>query len=195
MLTRKKDIEQVHMCLAFPGVEQDNDALYPISVMNNLFGGGMSSRLFKEIREKRGLVYTVYSFSNSHTQSGLFGIYAGTTNKELKELMPVICEEINKICREKVSEQELNRAKTQLKASMLMALESSSSTAEVLARQMLLFDRIIPIEEMVERIEKVSVDDVQNIARKIFSSNPTYTLVGDIEGYPPYDEIKQMIKL
>ena len=160
-----------------------------------IFGGGMSSRLFKEIREKRGLVYTVYSFSNSHTQSGLFGIYAGTTNKELKELMPVICEEINKICREKVSEQELNRAKTQLKASMLMALESSSSTAEVLARQMLLFDRIIPIEEMVERIEKVSVDDVQNIARKIFSSNPTYTLVGDIEGYPLYDEIKQMIKL
>ena len=155
----------------------------------------VTGRLFKEIREKRGLVYTVYSFSNSHTQSGLFGIYAGTTNKELKELMPVICEEINKICREKVSEQELNRAKTQLKASMLMALESSSSTAEVLARQMLLFDRIIPIEEMVERIEKVSVDDVQNIARKIFSSNPTYTLVGDIEGYPPYDEIKQMIKL
>ena len=185
----KREIEQAHVVLAFEGIK------YPCMVFSTIFGGGMSSRLFKEIREKRGLVYTVYSFSNSHTQSGLFGIYAGTTNKELKELMPVICEEINKICREKVSEQELNRAKTQLKASMLMALESSSSTAEVLARQMLLFDRIIPIEEMVERIEKVSVDDVQNIARKIFSSNPTYTLVGDIEGHPPYDEIKQMIKL
>ena len=190
-----KDIEQTHLVLGFKGASYMDEDYYNYSVLSTIFGGGMSSRLFKEIREKRGLVYTVYSFSNSHTQSGLFGIYAGTTNKELKELMPVICEEINKICREKVSEQELNRAKTQLKASMLMALESSSSTAEVLARQMLLFDRIIPIEEMVERIEKVSVDDVQNIARKIFSSNPTYTLVGDIEGYPPYDEIKQMIKL
>ena len=191
----KREIEQAHVVLAFKGIKYECENYYPCMVFSTIFGGGMSSRLFKEIREKRGLVYTVYSFSNSHTQSGLFGIYAGTTNKELKELMPVICEEINKICREKVSEQELNRAKTQLKASMLMALESSSSTAEVLARQMLLFNRIIPIEEMVERIEKVSVDDVQNIARKIFSSNPTYTLVGDIEGYPPYDEIKQMIKL
>lgn len=191
----KREIEQAHVVLAFEGIKYECENYYPCMVFSTIFGGGMSSRLFKEIREKRGLVYTVYSFSNSHTQSGLFGIYAGTTNKELKELMPVICEEINKICREKVSEQELNRAKTQLKASMLMALESSSSTAEVLARQMLLFNRIIPIEEMVERIEKVSVDDVQNIARKIFSSNPTYTLVGDIEGYPPYDEIKQMIKL
>ena len=191
----KREIEQAHVVLAFEGIKYECENYYPCMVFSTIFGGGMSSRLFKEIREKRGLVYTVYSFSNSHTQSGLFGIYAGTTNKELKELMPVICEEINKICREKVSEQELNRAKTQLKASMLMALESSSSTAEVLARQMLLFDRIIPIEEMVERIEKVSVDDVQNIARKIFSSNPTDTLVGDSEGSPPSDEIKHRSKL
>ena len=191
----KREIEQAHVVLAFEGIKYECENYYPCMVFSTIFGGGMSSRLFKEIREKRGLVYTVYSFSNSHTQSGLFGIYAGTTNKELKELMPVICEEINKICREKVSEQELNRAKTQLKASMLMALESSSSTAEVLARLMLLFNRMIPIEVMVERFDKVCVDDVQNIARKIFSSNPTYTLVGDIEGYPPYDEIKEMIKL
>ena len=170
----KREIEQAHVVLAFEGIKYECENYYPCMVFSTIFGGGMSSRLFKEIREKRGLVYTVYSFSNSHTQSGLFGIYAGTTNKELKELMPVICEEINKICREKVSEQELNRAKTQLKASMLMALESSSSTAEVLARQMLLFNRIIPIEEMVERIEKVSVDDVQNIARKISQQPDLY---------------------
>lgn len=190
----KREIEQAHVVLAFEGIKYECENYYPCMVFSTIFGGGMSSRLFKEIREKRGLVYTVYSFSNSHTLSGLFGIYAGTTNKELKELMPVICEEINKICREKVTEQELNRAKIQLKASMLMALESSSSTAEVLSRQMLLFNRIIPTEEMVERIEKVSLDDVQKIARRIFSSNPTYTLVGDIDGYPPYDEIKKMIK-
>ncbi len=107
--------------------------------------------------------------------------------------MPVICEEIRKIRDFKVTEKELKRAKTQLKASMLMALESSSSTAEVLARQLLLFNRIIPVEEMVERVEKVTIDDVQNAARQIFSSNPTYTLVGDIDGHPEYDEIKHLI--
>lgn len=189
----KRDIEQVHAVLAFEGVKYDCDSYYPCMVFSTIFGGGMSSRLFQEIREKRGLVYTVYSFANSHTQTGLFGIYAGTTNKELKELMPVICEEIRKIRDFKVTEKELKRAKTQLKASMLMALESSSSTAEVLARQLLLFNRIIPVEEMVERVEKVTIDDVQNAARQIFSSNPTYTLVGDIDGHPEYDEIKHLI--
>ena len=191
----KRDIEQAHVILGFKGFDYASDKYYPGMLFSTMFGGGMSSRLFQEIREKRGLVYSVYSFTNSHTHSGLFGIYAGTTPDELRELMPVVVDEINKARNEKVAAKELQRSKTQLKASLLMSLESSSSTSEVLARQMLLFDRIIPIEEMVERIEKVSVDDVQNIARKIFSSNPTYTLVGDIEGYPPYDEIKQMIKL
>lgn len=100
------------------------------------------------------MVYTVYSFTASHTEDGLFGIYAGTGAKDLKNLLPVVVDEIRKVCNDKVTEKELVRAKTQLKASMLMSLESSSATAEVLARQMLIFDRIIPIDEMVERIEK-----------------------------------------
>lgn len=191
----KRDIEQVHMVLGFEGTKYECESYYPCMVFSTILGGGMSSRLFTEVREKRGLVYTVYSFVNSHTQTGLFGIYAGTTNKELKQVMPVICEEIRKIRSIEVQEKELNRAKTQLKASMLMALESSSSTAEVLARQMLLFNRVVPVEEMVERIEKVTVEDVQKVANQIFSTNPTYTLVGDIDGYPDYEEIKRLIKI
>ena len=190
----KRDIEQAHVVLAFEGVDYNSEDYYPCMIFSTIFGGGMSSRLFQEIREKRGLVYTVYSFANAHTQTGLFGIYAGTTNKELKELMPVICEEIRKVRDYPVTQNELDRAKIQLKASMLMAMESSSSTAEVFARQMLLFNRIIPTEEMVERIEKVTINDVQNIAKKIFSSNPTYTLIGDIDGHPDYEEIKKLIK-
>lgn len=191
----KRDIEQVHMVLGFEGTKYECETYYPCMVFSTIFGGGMSSRLFTEVREKRGLVYTVYSFANSHTQTGLYGIYAGTTNKELKELMPVICGEIRKIRATKVTEKELRRAKTQLKASMLMALESSSSTAEVLARQHLLFNRLIPVDEMIERVENVSVEDVQKIANQIFSSNPTYTLVGDIDGYPTYEEVKNLIKI
>ena len=191
----KRDIEQAHIVLGFQGFRYESEDYYPGIIFSTLFGGGMSSRLFQEIREKRGLVYTVYSFANSHTQNGLFGIYAGTGKEELKELMPVVAEEIRKVCNEKVSAKELERAKTQLKASMLMGLESSSSSAEVLARQMLLFDRVIPVEEMVSRVEKVSLEDIQNAAIKIFASKPSYTLLGSIGDYLPYDELEKQIRL
>lgn len=191
----KRDIEQAHIVLGFQGFRYESEDYYPGIIFSTLFGGGMSSRLFQEIREKRGLVYTVYSFANSHTQNGLFGIYAGTGKEELKELMPMVAEEIRKVCNEKVSAKELERAKTQLKASMLMGLESSSSSAEVLARQMLLFDRVIPVEEMVSRVEKVSLEDIQNAAIKIFASKPSYTLLGSIGDYLPYDELEKQIRL
>ena len=180
--------------LGFQGIKYQNEMYYPVSVFSTLFGGGMSSRLFQEIREKRGLVYTVYSFTNSHTQNGLFGIYAGTTADELNKLIPVVTDEIKKVVQEKVSEKELNRAKVQLKASMLMALESSSSTAEVMARQMLIHNRIIPTSEIIERLESVTTDDVQKAAQMLFSSNPTYTLVGDLKKYPSYDDLKNALK-
>lgn len=190
----KRDIEQAHIALGFQGFKYESEDYYPGIIFSTLFGGGMSSRLFQEIREKRGLVYSVYSFANSHTQNGLFGIYAGTGKEELEKLTPVIAEEIHKVCNEKVSEKELRRAKTQLKASMLMGLESSSSSAEVLARQMLLFNRIIPIEEMVSRVENVNLDDIQNIAQKIFSSKPSYTLLGSIDNYQSYENLEKEIK-
>ena len=190
----KRDIEQAHVILAFKGIEYKCDNYYPCTIFSTIFGGGMTSRLFKEIREKRGLVYTIYSFTNSHTQDGLFGIYAGTTKNELRELLSVVCEEIKKICNEKITEKELNRAKIQLKASMLMALESPSSTADVLAHQMLIFNRIISVDEMIQRIEAVTIEDVQAMAQQIFSSNPTFTLIGDIEGHQSYDELLAMLK-
>ena len=107
--------------------------------------------------------------------------------------MPVITDEIKKICNEKVSEKELSRAKVQLKASMLMGLESSSSSAEIMARQLLIFDRVIPVKEMVSRIENVTLEDIQNTARNIFASTPTYALVGDIKAHPTYDQICNML--
>lgn len=195
IFSEKRDIEQAHMVLGFQGVPYGSPNYYPTIVFSTLFGGGMSSRLFQEVREKRGLVYSVYSFSNSHTQNGLFGIYAGTTKEELKQLMPVVCEEIRKVRTDLVSEKELKRAKTQLKASMLMALESSSATVEVLARQMLIFNRIIPVEEMVAKIDAISREDIRRVANTLFASTPSYALVGDIDGYPAYDDIKKLIRV
>ena len=188
-----RDIEQAHILLGFKGFDYNSDNYYPATIFSTILGGGSTSRLFQEIREKRGLAYTTYSFNNAHTRSGLFGIYAGTTNNELKELMPVITDEIKKICNEKVSEKELSRAKVQLKASMLMGLESSSSSAEIMARQLLIFDRVIPVKEMVSRIENVTLEDIQNTARNIFASTPTYALVGDIKVHPTYDQICNML--
>lgn len=190
----KKPIEQAHFLLGFNGIEYYNPLYYPVSVFSTLFGGGMASRLFQEIREKRGLVYTVYSFMNSHRQSGVFGIYAGTSGEEIEKLVPVVADEIKKVIQEKVTQKELNRAKTQLKASMLMALESSSSSAEVIARHMLLYNRVIPTAETVERIENVTLDDIQSAAQKLFVSNPTYTLLGDLKAYPTYEQIQKLLR-
>ncbi len=191
----QRDIEQAHVLLGFNGIEYKNPMYYPVTVFSTIFGGSMSSRLFQEIREKRGLVYTVYSFTNSHTKSGLFGIYAGTSADELKTLMPVMTDEIKKITDEKVSDKELSRAKTQLKASMLMALESSSSTAEVMARQYLIHGRIIPTDEVVSRIDAVTKDDIQKAAQLLFSSDPTYALLGNLKKYPSYDEVQNLLQI
>lgn len=193
--TEGKDIEQAHLVLGFSGASYLNPDYYKYSVLSTIFGGGMSSRLFQEIREKRGLVYTISSFNQALQHAGIFGIYAGTTPNELQELVPVVATEIKKLMNERVTPVELNRAKVQIKASLLMSLESSSTTAEIIARQMMLFNRIIPAEETVAKIEAITADDLQKIAQEIFTSNPTYALLGNgKDTFPSYDKIKQLLK-
>jgi predicted Zn-dependent peptidase len=142
---------------------------------------------------KRVFVYSVYSFTAAHSGDGLFGIYAGTEAKELPVLMPVVIDEIKKICNEKVTSKEFDRAKMQLKASIKMGLESSSSTAEILARQNLIYNRSLSIKEIVEKIDNATVDDIQKIAQEIFSSDPTYTLLGAVDKHMEYDELQKAL--
>jgi len=191
---KTRDIEQAQVLIGFNGVDYHHELYYPIAIMSNILGGGMSSRLYQEIREKRGLVYTVYSFANSHTESGLFGVYAGLNQEEIKNYMPVVADEIKKIVNEQVSDKELNRVKVQFKANILMALESSSSTAEVIARHQLCHNRNIPMEEIVEKIEKVNKDDILKAAQFIFAGKPTYTLLGNLEKYPSYEDVEKMVR-
>ena len=190
----QRDIKQAHVLIGFEGVSYHDDDYYPAAVLSAILGGGSTSRLFQEIREKRGLVYTVYSFINAHRSSGLMGIYAGTTRKELQELIPVVTAEINKIRTAPVLPEELKRAKVQFKAIMLMGLESSSTTSEIYARQMLVFGRIIPTEEMTAKIDAITAEDITKIANRIFASKPVYTLVGDIDGHPDYDELRRLLE-
>jgi predicted Zn-dependent peptidase len=184
----ERDLDQAHVVLGFPGVAYRDPAYWPTALLSTLLGGGMSSRLFQEVREKRGLVYSIYSFAQPYQDGGLFGIYAGTGEKEVAELVPVVTEELRKV-RHEVEEDELRRAKAQLKASVLMALESTSSRCEQIARQLQVHGRIVSTEETVARIAAVTVPDIQQAASVLFRARPTLAAVGPLANLPSLADI------
>ena len=188
-IRESRDIEQVHLLMGFEGFSYKDDDFYAASVLSMLFGGGMSSRLFQEVREKRGLVYSVYSFITAYADAGVFGIYAGTGDKDVAELIPVVCDEIGKLD-QNVGAEELNRAKAQLKSSILMSLESTSSRAEQLARQLMIFGRPIPAAEAVAKIEAVDADTIKRVSARIFQGTPTIAALGPIGNVEAFDKIE-----
>lgn len=183
-----RDLEQVHFVLGFPGIGYHDQEFYAASVLSSLFGGGMSSRLFQEIRERRGLAYSIYSFLSYYSDCGLFSIYAGTGRDEMAELTDALCEEIRQIA-STLEEAEVSRARNQLKAAMLMALESTGVRCEQMAQQTLIFDRQIPVQEQIAKIEAVDIEAVAGIARKIFSGRPTVAAMGPLDKLADYDGI------
>ena len=172
-----RDLDQVHIVLGFPSVAYDDPDYNPTMLLSTLLGGGMSSRLFQEVREKRGLVYSIYSFAAPAMDGGLFGIYAGTGESEAAELVPVTLDELQKVQRD-VNEAELARARAQVKASLLMSLESTGSRCEQLARQMQVFGRVITTAETVAKINAVTIPDIQRAAARIFRATPTLAAMG-----------------
>ena len=175
-----RDLEQAHIVLGFAGVDYLDPDHYPISVFSTLFGGGMSSRLFQEVREKRGLVYSIYSFASSYHDGGLFGIYAGTGEREVVELMPLICDELVKVA-DTVGEDEVARARAQMRAGLLMSRESTSSRSEQLAQQLMVYGRPVGVEEIVGRIEAVDRAAVAGAARRLLASAPTLAALGPVD--------------
>lgn len=183
-----RDLDQAHIVLGFNAPGYGEADYYPTMLLSTLLGGGMSSRLFQEIREKRGLVYSIYSFTAPAEDGGLFGIYAGTGESEAAELIPVTLEELEKVQRQ-VSEAELSRARAQLKAGLLMSLESTGSRCEQLARQWQVFGRIIPVSETVGKINAVTVDDVLASSIKLFRQKPTLATIGPVAQVPKFSSI------
>jgi predicted Zn-dependent peptidase len=183
-----RDLDQAHIVLGFASPSYGEPDYYPAMLLSTLLGGGMSSRLFQEIREKRGLVYSIYSFTSPAKDGGLFGIYAGTGESEAAELMPVTLEELGKVQHE-VTAAELNRARAQLKAGLLMSLESTGSRCEQLARQWQIFGRVIPASETVAKIEAVTEADIRAVAAKIFRQKPTLATIGPIGQVPKFSSI------
>ena len=188
-----RDLEQVHVVLGFDGVAYDDPDYYTASVLSTLLGGGMSSRLFQEVREKRGLVYSIYSFASSYNDGGLFGVYAGTGEDEVAELIPVMCDEIVKVGGG-IAESEVQRARAQLKASILMSLESTTSRCEQLARQVVVYGRPIPVAEVVAKVEAITADDCARVARRLFAGAPTFTAIGPLGKVEAFEKIAERLK-
>ena len=187
-----RDLEQVHLILGFESVPFRHPQYYATAVLSTVLGGGMSSRLFQEVREQRGLVYSIYSFPTSFADSGVFGIYAGTGEKEIEEVVPLVCNEVRRLA-DDVTEQEVARARAQLKASILMSLESTSARCEQLARQLIVFERPLPIDEIVSRIEDVKARDVAGAARRLASGPMTLTALGPIGRLESYETVAQRL--
>jgi predicted Zn-dependent peptidase len=163
-----RDLEQVHVALAMHGVPQRDPNLFSLQVFTSVLGGGMSSRLFQEVRETRGLCYAIYAFHAPYSDTGMFGLYAGTDASDLPDLMRVVVDEITNAA-ETITEAEIARAKAQMKAGLLMALESSSARIEQLARQMFAWGRPKPLDELVGQIEAVTVESTRAAGRALIA--------------------------
>jgi predicted Zn-dependent peptidase len=173
-----RDLEQVHVAMALEGLPQRNPDLYSLHVFTSAVGGGMSSRLFQEVREVRGLCYSIYTFHAPYADTGLFGLYAGTDQLDAPELMRVVIGEIAGAA-ETLTEAEVARAKAQMKAGILIALESSSARAEQLARQMITHGRPIPVEEIVAKVEAVTVESARAAGRALIGrGRPAVAVLG-----------------
>jgi predicted Zn-dependent peptidase len=183
VLNHAKDLEQAHLCIGGRGLSQVDRLRYAAYVLNTALGGGMSSRLFQEVREKRGRVYSIYSFMSAFIDCGYFGIYAGTSPEWVDEVIEVTIREVAQIVHEGLRPAELTRAKSQLKGNMLLGMESTDSRMNRLARNEIYFRRDIPLEEIARGIEQVTNDQVVELASNCFNGERMgIVMLGDLKG-------------
>ncbi len=187
-----KDLEQAHFAMAFdaPGYRDPN--VYTAQVYAMAMGGGMSSRLFQKVREERGLCYTIFAQSGAYEDAGQITLYAGTSAEEIGDLAQITMDEMKRAA-DDMSEAEVNRARVQLKAGLLMGLESPSSRAERNARLLAIYDRVPPVEEAVERIDAVSVADVRDFAGNLTEAGTALALYGPVDSAPSLEDIRKRL--
>jgi predicted Zn-dependent peptidase len=179
---KEKKLEQVNLVMGYEGLSYLDENYYTAQILAMILGGGMSSRLFQEVREQRGLAYSIYAFNSSYHDSGIFGIYAGTTPDKANELISATKKEVEKICK-KITDVELKRVHTQFEASLLMSKESTSSRMQKLGGDILALNRIVSDREIMKKIAAVGKKDVTNLAEKIFfDSRPTFAAIGKVKG-------------
>jgi predicted Zn-dependent peptidase len=184
----KKELEQVHLCIGTRALPQDHPDRYASFVLNTVLGGSMSSRLFQNVREKRGLVYSISSGITSYSDAGLLSIYAGTSMDSVREVVRLTLEEMRRLCGERLPDDELRRSKDHIKGGFVLSLENTGSRMSHLARQELYFGKQLPLDEILDGIERVSADDVQRLAAELFRGRVGASVLGNLRGWRPREK-------
>jgi len=187
-----RDLMDAQIILGFEGRAYHVRDFYASQMLSMILGGGMSSRLFQEVREKRGLCYSVYAFHWGFSDTGVFGVHAATGQSDLGELMPVILGELQK-AGEKIDQAELDRARAQYRAGLMMSRESPASRASQVARQLLLYGRPIETEELMDRLAGITVERLADLSNRLFSSKPTVTAIGPVGSLAPFEAIRDTL--
>lgn len=178
LLTKEKDIEQIHICLGFPALPIGDERSYELSLFNSVFGGAMSSRLFQKIREERGAAYTVYSYPNAYTDSGMLSVYAGTNPDAAEEVYGLLLGEAKKLASEGMTRDEFMMAREQLKAGYILGLESTSARMQSLGRRLLLLGNTRTETEVIDRVNAIDFDSTNALMHEILSAPHSAALVG-----------------
>lgn len=182
IVKREKDIEQVHLCMAFPSLERDHPQKYALAVFNTIFGGGMSSRLFQKVREENGLTYTIYSYTSAYVDSGLFAIYAGMNPNQTEKVIELIFEEIKTLKQNKLSQKLIDVTKEQMISNFIIGQESTVNLMTASGASVLLRGFVQDTEEILQQIEEITAEDIQNVIEKIFiKQNMSVSIVGNIK--------------
>ncbi len=182
IIKKVKDIEQVHLCLGLPGIPLGSEDVYALTIFNTIFGGGMSSKLFQTIREDRGLAYSVYSYPSNYQDIGLFTIYAGMSVGQTGEVVKLILQEMEQMKNARFTEEAIRKTKEQLKSNYIIGLESTSSRMTSIGKSELLLRRIQTPDEIIQRIDEVTGEQIENLIGKIFDfSKLSAAAVGKVE--------------
>ena len=179
----KKDLEQVHICLGAPAYAATDKRRYACYILNTILGGGMSSRLFQNVRERHGLAYAIFSALNGYSDTGYLSIYAGTAPQNVRQVIRLVVQEFAELKKNPITAEEMKRVKEHLKGSLMLSLESTSSRMSNLARQEMFFGRFSTLDEVIRRIDRVTADEVQEVSREFFQPEKlALTVLGPMNG-------------
>ncbi|MGG1661364.1 M16 family metallopeptidase [Brevibacillus sp. NRS-1366] len=184
VMAQQKTTEQAHLCISLPGFQVGHPEVYSLILLNNVLGGSMSSRLFQEIREERGLAYSVYSYHSSYQEAGTFTVYTGTASEHVSQVFDIVSHVLRDVADHGITDKELNKGKEQLKGSLMLSLESTNSRMSRLGKNELLLGRHLTLDEMIAKIDRVSHESVHAVAQQLFRSKLAMAMVSPLEGFP-----------
>ncbi|MDX6284374.1 MAG: hypothetical protein QOH03_5445 [Kribbellaceae bacterium] len=181
-----RDVEQAHLVLGMPGLVRNDERRYAAGVLHGIVGGGMSSRLFQEVREKRGLAYSVFTFGSAYADSGMVGVYAGCLPKKAPEVLEVVRSELANIAKGNITPDELLRGKGQMRGSVVMGLEDTGAKMTRIAKAELVYGELPTIDQILHRIDTVTLDDVATLAAELYAGDQTLTVMGPFKDKSPF---------